>query len=101
MVQEERMSVYVRLGIRLLYKGMASSRMENKKSRIPLRDACQKLTDQVRKLLCSLSVKQGKKFDNPASAKDIRGFIAFHQLDMSEVLFLVEEFKTYIPLTIE
>lgn len=31
-IQEERMSVYVRLGIRLLYKGLSSSGMENKKS---------------------------------------------------------------------
>lgn len=31
-IQEERMSVYVRLGIRLLYKGLSSSSMENKKS---------------------------------------------------------------------
>jgi phosphatidylserine decarboxylase len=41
-----------------------------------------------------MSVKQGKKFDNPASARDIKGFIAFHQLDMSEVLRPLEEFKT-------
>lgn len=32
-IQEERMSVYVRLGIRLLYKGLKSSSMENKRSR--------------------------------------------------------------------
>jgi phosphatidylserine decarboxylase len=49
---------------------------------------------EVRKLLASLSVKQGKKFDNPASARDIKGFIAFHQLDLSEVKKPLEEFKT-------
>jgi phosphatidylserine decarboxylase len=32
-INEERMSVYVRLGIRLLYKGMKSSRMETKRSK--------------------------------------------------------------------
>ncbi|KAG0129346.1 phosphatidylserine decarboxylase-domain-containing protein [Tuber indicum] len=79
-IQEERMSVYVRLGIRLLYKGLSSSSMENKK---------------IKKLLCSLSVKQGKKFDNPASARDIKGFIAFHQLDLSEVLLPLDQFKTF------
>lgn len=78
-IQEERMSVYVRLGIRLLYKGMASSNMENKK---------------IRKLLESLSVKQGKKYDNPASAREIRGFIDFHQLNLDEVLLPLDEFKT-------
>lgn len=79
-IQEERMSVYVRLGIRLLYKGLGGSSMEKKR---------------IRKLLSSMSVKQGKKFDNPASARDIKGFIAFHQLDMSEVLRPLEDFKTF------
>lgn len=32
MINEERMSVYVRLGIRLLYKGMKSNSMEGKRS---------------------------------------------------------------------
>jgi phosphatidylserine decarboxylase len=31
-IQEERMSVYVRLGIRLLYKGLGGSKMEKKRS---------------------------------------------------------------------
>ena len=35
-IQEERMSVYVRLGIRLLYKGLKSSTMEAQKSNILL-----------------------------------------------------------------
>ena len=73
------MSVYVRLGIRLLYKGLGGSSMEKKR---------------IRNLLQSLSVKQGKKYDNPASAADIKGFIAFHQLDLSEVLHPLEDFKT-------
>jgi phosphatidylserine decarboxylase len=34
-IQEERMSVYVRLGIRLLYKGLKSSSMEKKRSKQP------------------------------------------------------------------
>ena len=33
MINEERMSVYVRLGIRLLYKGLKSRRMEKDKSK--------------------------------------------------------------------
>lgn len=37
-ISEEKMSVYVRLGIRLLYKGLKSNNMENKRSkRIPSR----------------------------------------------------------------
>jgi len=80
MINEERMSVYVRLGIRLLYKGLKSREMEKKRAR---------------KLLKSLSVKQGRKYDDPASAAQIPGFINFHQLDMGEVLHPTEKFKSF------
>ncbi len=33
-ISEEKMSVYVRLGIRLLYKGLKSNNMENKRSKL-------------------------------------------------------------------
>ncbi|KAH7026119.1 phosphatidylserine decarboxylase-domain-containing protein [Microdochium trichocladiopsis] len=79
-INEEKMSVYVRLGIRLLYKGMKSNQMENKR---------------IRKLLKSLSIKQGKKFDDPESKSQIEGFIAFHKLDMSEVLLPIEKFNNF------
>ncbi|KAI0471218.1 phosphatidylserine decarboxylase-domain-containing protein [Xylaria cf. heliscus] len=79
-INEEKMSVYVRLGIRLLYKGLKSKDMENKR---------------IRKLLKGMSIKQGKKYDDPASKSQIEPFIAFHQLDMSEVLHPVEEFKNF------
>lgn len=80
MINEERMSVYVRLGIRLLYKGLKSREMEKKKAR---------------KLLRSLSFKQGRKYDDPASASQIPGFINFHQLDMGEVLLPTADFKNF------
>ncbi|KAK4556843.1 phosphatidylserine decarboxylase [Recurvomyces mirabilis] len=80
MINEERMSVYVRLGIRLLYKGLKSRDMEKKR---------------IRKLLRSLSFKQGRKYDDPSSASQIPGFINFHQLNMAEVLQKAEEFKNF------
>ncbi|SLM36695.1 phosphatidylserine decarboxylase [Lasallia pustulata] len=79
-INEERMSVYVRLGIRLMYKGLKSREMEKKR---------------IKKLLRSLSIKQGKKYDDPASAREIPTFINFHKLDMSEVLKPVQEFKNF------
>ncbi|KAH6642283.1 phosphatidylserine decarboxylase-domain-containing protein, partial [Boeremia exigua] len=79
-INEERMSVYVRLGIRMLYKGLKANNMEKKR---------------IRKLLKSLSIKQGKKYDDPASAKEIESFIAFHQLDMGEVLLPISQFKNF------
>jgi phosphatidylserine decarboxylase len=44
-----------------------------------------------------LSIKQGRKYDNPLSAKEIEGFIDFHKLDIAEVLLPLEEFKKYLP----
>jgi phosphatidylserine decarboxylase len=65
-INEEKMSVYVRLGIRLLYKGLKSRDMENKR---------------IRKM--------------PASWDEIEKFIEFHRLDMSEVLLDLDEFKNF------
>ncbi|KAL8770651.1 MAG: hypothetical protein Q9209_003719 [Squamulea sp. 1 TL-2023] len=79
-INEERMSVYVRLGIRLLYKGLKSRDMEKKR---------------IRKMLRNLSIKQGRKYDDPSSARDIRPFVNFHQLDMSEVLKPIDQFKNF------
>ncbi|KAK3360116.1 phosphatidylserine decarboxylase-domain-containing protein [Lasiosphaeria hispida] len=79
-ITEEKMSVYVRLGIRLLYKGLKSNNMEKKR---------------IRKLLKSMSIKQGKKFDDPASKAEIPKFIEFHQLDLSEVLLPLSDFKNF------
>lgn len=79
-INEERMSVYVRLGIRLLYKALGSREMEKRR---------------IKKMLKSLSIKQGRKYDDPASVSQIEPFIAFHRLDMSEVLLTRPEFKNF------
>ena len=46
-------------------------------------------------MLRNMSFKQGKKFDDPASARQIQDFINFHQLDMSEVLKPTDQFKNF------
>lgn len=98
-INEERMSVYVRLGIRLLYRGLKSREMEKKRSKLLSNEKHPEdlKVDQftVRKILKSLSIKQGKKYDDPASAAQIRDFINFHQLDLSEVLLPLDQFKTF------
>ncbi|KAG5642253.1 hypothetical protein DXG03_003354 [Asterophora parasitica] len=78
-LEEEKMQVYVRLGIRLLYKG-ATSRMEG---------------GRARRLLKSLSIKQGIKYDSPRSALDIPSFIEFHGLNVDEILDPLDSFKTF------
>ncbi|KIW42562.1 phosphatidylserine decarboxylase [Exophiala oligosperma] len=79
-INEERMSVYVRIGIRLLYKALGAREMEKRR---------------IKKMLKSLSIKQGKKYDDPASASQIEGFIDFHRLNMSEVLLSTDQFKNF------
>ncbi len=46
-------------------------------------------------MLKGLSIKQGRKYDDPASKQEIQKFIDFHQLDMSEVRLPIEEFKNF------
>ncbi|GAA5985204.1 hypothetical protein JCM10908_002568 [Rhodotorula pacifica] len=76
---EEKMAVYVRLGIRLMYRGM-SGNMEGAR---------------IRRMLDSLTKKQGLKYDSPSSVKDIEPFIRFHHLNLNEVLDPLDSFKTF------
>lgn len=75
---EEKIPTFIRLGIRLLYKGPA-----------------QKI--RVGKILANMSRKQGLKFDDPRSKRNIEPFIRFHHLEahMDEVLEPVSNFKSF------
>lgn len=68
-ILEEKMSVYVRLGIRILYNGLDKAK-----------------TKRIRKLLKQLSIRQGTKFDDPQLKNDIKSFVKFHGLDLSDCL---------------
>ena len=76
-LEEEKTQVYVRLGIRLLYKG-ARGRMEGMRAR---------------KLLKSMSIKQGIKYDSPESVVDIKPFIQFHNLNTDEIADPLDSFS--------
>lgn len=76
---EEKMSVYVRLGMRLVYKGMKTSIQSKGAQRI----------------LTNLTLKQGRRFDSPNSAREIPGFIKFHKIQLHEVWKPVSSFKTF------
>ncbi|KAK3816721.1 MAG: phosphatidylserine decarboxylase-domain-containing protein [Linnemannia gamsii] len=75
---EEKMPTFIRLGIRLLYRSPA-----------------QKI--HVGKILANMSFKQGRKFDDPRSKRDIEPFIQFHRLEsqMQEVLEPIHNFKNF------
>lgn len=49
----------------------------------------------AKRILANMSYKQGRRFDNPISKRDIHTFIKFHQLDMTDVLEPIENFKTF------
>lgn len=73
---EEKIPVYVRLGIRLAYRGMgAGGGMEGARSGSgsrPFRETLLMLGLSVRRMLESMSYKQGAKFDSPNSVREIR-----------------------------
>jgi hypothetical protein len=74
------MQVYVRLGIRLSYKGATSRKEGGRGLLFSLVSYLISLLFVARRLLKSLSIKQGIKYDAPESAADIAPFIAFHGL---------------------
>ncbi|KAJ1657063.1 phosphatidylserine decarboxylase [Dispira simplex] len=78
---EEKIPAYIRLGIRLLYKNIGSKSTAQQR--------------RVRNLLRSMSVKQGIKYDDPASARQIPSFIKLHNLNMDEVLLPLDQFKSF------
>jgi phosphatidylserine decarboxylase len=49
----------------------------------------------ARRLLKSLSIKQGIKYDNPESAKGIPAFIKFHGLLVEEILDPLDSFSAF------
>ncbi|KAK5960039.1 phosphatidylserine decarboxylase 2 PWA37_002527 [Arxiozyma heterogenica] len=67
-IVEEKISAHVKVGLRIIYNGKG------------------KESKNFKYLLKTLSVRQGRKFDNPASVKQIDSFIKFHHLDMSQCL---------------
>lgn len=50
----------------------------------------------ARRLLKSLSIKQGIKYDDPESARDILPFIEFHRLKVDEILDPIDSFSVYL-----
>jgi len=81
LIIEEKMSAFVRLGIRLLYKSHGSDKATDAKL--------------VKNLLATLSFRQGKIYDNPSSVKEILPFIKFHKINTDEILDPLPSFKNY------
>ncbi|KAI9188952.1 phosphatidylserine decarboxylase [Blastocladiella emersonii ATCC 22665] len=79
-VLEEKIPTFVRLGIRMLYRAGGGSAVE---------------TAKVRKMLHSMSVKQGVKYTDPKSVAEIPKFIKYHNLNRDEILDPLDSFKNF------
>lgn len=79
---EERMPSYIRLGIRILYQkaGAKSGAVESQ---------------MIKSMLKNMSEKQGKKFNDPASRKEIQSFITFHNIPTEEILDPLSSFSNF------
>lgn len=73
LVLEEKISAFVKLGIRLLYKSVKSDNSSEK----------------IKRMLRVLSLKQGLRYDSSNSKSKIQGFVKFHGLNstLSECLY--------------
>lgn len=92
-LEEEKMQVYVRLGIRLLYKVFLTFLI---KTSITFQGAKGRMEGgRARRLLKSLSIKQGIKYDSPESVRDIQPFIQFHRLNVDEILDPLDSFSKH------
>jgi len=76
-ISEEKMATSVRMAIRVIY---ALGPVEKRR---------------FQRLLKKYTLRQGIQYSDPASANQIEPFIKFHNLDMSDVLLPVSEFKTF------
>jgi phosphatidylserine decarboxylase len=112
-LEEEKMQVYVRLGIRLLYKvilyvNILELQLTNTRvQKVGWRElvVCVLLIHEpavlgadsflARRLLKSLSIKQGVKYDSPDSARDILPFIEFHKLNIDEIEDPIHSFSKF------
>ncbi|KIM72408.1 hypothetical protein PILCRDRAFT_741201 [Piloderma croceum F 1598] len=97
--EEEKMQIYVRLTIRLLYKG-AKSRIEGARGKL-LASSLHILTLTPKHVNSSpttkilFSIVQRIKYDDPQSTRDIIPFVECHRLNVDEILDPIDSFKTF------
>eukprot|EP01097_Dermamoeba_algensis_P002740 TRINITY_DN2081_c0_g1_i1.p1 TRINITY_DN2081_c0_g1~~TRINITY_DN2081_c0_g1_i1.p1 ORF type:complete len:340 (-),score=74.71 TRINITY_DN2081_c0_g1_i1:750-1769(-) len=75
---EEKIPPYIRMSLTLMYSTSSG------------RFAVDGL--KIKKVLTTLTKRQGKKYDNPDSIKEIEPFIQFHSLNREEILEPLENF---------
>lgn len=81
LIVEEAVPMYVKVALKVLFGSTISRAMST--------------TGSSKGIMEKLSIKQGKKFDNPKSAEEIPGFVQLHNLNLEEVLKPLADFKTF------
>lgn len=79
---EEKMPTYIRLGIRMLHQNIVTYRTAVD-------------FGYVRNIFQSLTIQQGKKFDNPSSVNNIPHFIKYHKIPVHEIVDQLTSFKSF------
>jgi len=80
-LEEEKIPDYIKVSMRLMYTtGAGRSAVEN---------------TRVKKILAHLTEKQGKKYNNPLSLKEIPHFVEYHHLNTDEMLDDMSSFKNF------
>ncbi|KJE90710.1 C2 domain-containing protein [Capsaspora owczarzaki ATCC 30864] len=83
LLEEEEIPPHIRLSLRLIYQ----SRLKRTGGTL--------IMSNMLKMLRHLTVKQGRKFDDPLSVKHIAPFIRYHHLNMSEFIEPAGGYKTF------
>jgi len=80
---DEKIPTSIRLGIRVVYRNKFRNMRKGLDSKL------------FRNFLHNQSVRQGKKFNDPKSKEEIKGFIEFHGINMSEMLESPDSFQNF------
>ncbi|KAL6068953.1 phosphatidylserine decarboxylase [Balamuthia mandrillaris] len=78
---EEKIPHYIKVSMRVMYATGGGKRAVDMK--------------RTQKILKSLTVKQGRKYNSPTSVRDIAPFIQYHQLNEDEMLDPVSSFTNF------
>ena len=78
---EEKIPTYIRYGLRMLHQNIMRTQTAN--------------FAMTRRLFQALSIRQGQKFDDPASARSIPGFIRYHGIPVHEILRPLDSFRNF------
>jgi len=76
---EERIPNYIKVAMRIMYTGKTGGLASGK----------------IHALLQNLTDKQGKKYDDPRSTKDIAPFVKFHHINAEECLETMDSYRTF------